>query len=218
MTEGKKKNGRFQLIALFLMLICLPAVSWYYLRSGLDYRIATMEELQELGELSGFEIKIDSQNVFKPSDLKGNVIVAAFIKPQDSALGEQFGGTLQKLRDQFKDTERVKFLLHDLAGNQGNLSQFADQYLLSNQENVQLLSSTSAQMAALAKDNYRLPEATQENLSENPYLVLVDTSSVIRNYYDVRELAQVQKLVGHITHIMPPTPKKDIILKREKEK
>lgn len=218
MTEGKKKNGRFQLIALFLMLICLPAVSWYYLKTGLDYRISTMEELQDLGELSDFEIALDTQNVFRPTDLRGNVIVAAFVRPQGSDIGKQYGGTLQKLQDQFKDTDRVKFLLHDLDGNQTKLNSFAEQYQLSNQENVHLLSSTPAQMNALAKDNYRLPEVAQANLAENPYLVLVDTSSVIRNYYDVRELAQVQKMVGHITHIMPPTPKKDIILKREKEK
>ena len=65
---------------------------------------------------------------------------------------------------------------------------------------------------------YLLREDSSGNLADYPYLVLVDTSKTIRNYYRVDIESEVKRMVEHIAMIMPRTPERDIILKREKEK
>ena len=218
MAEGNKINKTFQLVALFLMLIALPAGSWYYLKTGMDYRIATMEELQELGQLTEFEIKTDSNTTLGYQDLIGNLVVAGFFSPEKSYLAAPYALNLQKLQDQFNDRERILFALHSLADGQGSLTDFAIQNNLAENPKVLLVDGAVNEITTLAENQYKLPLKGQGSLVDNPYLVLLDTTLTIRNYYDVRETDQMKKMVEHITLIMPPSPKKDIYLKRESEK
>ena len=207
MAEGNTKNKNyFALIALFLMLIVLPAGSWFYLNDGAKYRISAMEELQDFGQLS--QEDIGEQN------LQGSLVIAGFVSSNE----EDFGNTIQKLSDQFSDRQRVFFTLFNADSNSGSLEAYAKKYMLKNNPQVLLQNTPQESVEALAKNTFKLPLEEGLTLEENPYLVLLDTTLTIRNYYDMRELTEMKNLVRHITRILPPSPKKDIILKREKEK
>lgn len=210
MTEGNTKNKNyFGLIALFLMIVVLPAGSWFYLNDGAKYRISAMEELQSLGQLSSAEI--GNQN------LTGSLVIAGFVSTKEEEATQAYGNTIQKLSDQFSDRQRVFFTLFNIDG-QSSLNAYANKFELKDNPQVLLLDEPVDQVEKLAKESYKLPLEQGMSLDENPYLVLLDTTLTIRNYYDMRELAEMKKLVRHITRILPPSPKKDIILKREKEK
>ena len=207
MAEGNTKNKNyFALIALFLMLIVLPAGSWFYLNDGAKYRISAMEELQDFGQLSQEDIGEQS--------LQGSLVIAGFVSSNE----EDFGNTIQKLSDQFSDRQRVFFTLFNADSNSGSLEAYAKKYMLKNNPQVLLQNTPQESVEALAKNTFKLPLEEGLTLEENPYLVLLDTTLTIRNYYDMRELTEMKNLVRHITRILPPSPKKDIILKREKEK
>ena len=207
MAEGNTKNKNyFALIALFLMLIVLPAGSWFYLNDGAKYRISAMEELQDFGQLS--QEDIGEQN------LQGSLVIAGFVSSNEEA----FGNTIQKLSDQFSDRQRVFFTLFNADANSGSLEAYANKYMLKNNPQVLLQNTPQESVEALAKNTFKLPLEEGLTLEENPDLVLLDTTRTIRNYYDMRELTEMKNLVRHITRILPPSPKKDIILKREKEK
>lgn len=217
MAEGNKKSGLFQIIALFLLVVVVPAGSWYYLKTGLDYRIATLNEIQDLGLVAPFSVKNTSGSTISERDLEGNVVIVSFLSTQHPELRSIYGKRLNSLRDQFHDRNRVKLVLHDLGNAEEDgtaLNQFAEAYELDNKPSVLLLSGGDE----LAKKNYQLPLDGGGKLIDNPYVVLVDTALTIKNYYDIREEAEVKKLVEHLIYILPPDPKKDIYLKRETEK
>lgn len=217
MAEGNKIRSIFNIVALFLMVIALPALSWYYLKRGFDDRIATMGEIQDFGKIPSFSLSTTSGETISENDLERNVVVASFLSTEHPELRSIYGKRLNKLQDQFHDRNRVKFAIHqvgDTSNTSDRLKQFAKAYELNNKPAVLLLNNG----AQLATSAYKLPLEQKIKLEDNPYLVLIDTTLTIRNYYDVRAEEEMKKLVHHLTMILPPTPRKDIYFKREKEK
>lgn len=217
MGEGINKSGLFQIIALFLLVVVVPAGSWYYLKTGLDYRIATLNEIQDLGKINSFTSVSTTGASVTDDDLEGDVVVVGFLTTSHPELRTIYGKRLNKLQDQFHDRNRVKFAIHSLGNADAGgkeLMQFAEAYELDDKSSVLLLT----QGDEIAKSNYKLPLEEGLALEDNPYLVLLDTALTIKNYYDIREEAQMKKLVEHLIYILPPDPKKDIYLKRETEK
>ena len=217
MASGNKFRSIFNIIALFLMVIALPALSWYYLKRGFDDRIATMEEIKDFGKIPAFSLSTASGETINEGDLERNVVVASFLSTEHPELRSIYGKRLNKLQDQFNDRDRVMFAIHqigDTVNAENRLSQFAQAYELNDKPAVLLLNDGDQ----LATSAYKLPLEPNIKLEDNPYLVLVDTTLTIRNYYDVRAEEEMRKLVHHLTMILPPKPRKDIYFKREKEK
>ena len=53
---------------LFMMLIGFPAVSWYYLNGGLDYRVNAKNELKNYGNIRQLSLtSLDDKQVFTDS-------------------------------------------------------------------------------------------------------------------------------------------------------
>jgi len=56
------------------------------------------------------------------------------------------------------------------------------------------------------------------DLIDYPFFVLVDTGRVIRNYYHINKIKDVERLAQHISLIIPRDVERDAIFKPETEK
>jgi len=213
---ARKQNKTIRLIIatliLLLVLVVLPLGSWYYLNNGLNYRLTTMGELKEFGKLSGLTYPTFAGKNVQDADLQGKVTVANVINLQDEQLSNTFGNVLEKLHDQFDERQDVLFLIHVTDTSKINMEVFATRYKLDDYAQCQFIPTDAAMLQHLQPNYYISADSLQTHFT------LVDTKSMVRKHYDVRDEAQVKRLVEHIALLLPLRKKEEITLKRELEK
>ncbi len=226
MSERKKKNrktGWIQVAALFFLLIVLPAGSWFYLKSGFDYRLSALEEMKDFGKIPDFQLQTHTQEPLTDQDVRDKVVIANFLTLGNPELRQRYGENLFKLHEQFDDRSDLVFLIHglnnDSSATASDLARFATEFGILDEDQCFFLTGSFDEMQRLATEGYQLPlEEEGVALADSPFFALADTSSNIRNYYSVREQARLQKLVEHTAILLPAEEKKDIVFQREKEK
>lgn len=223
MVEEKKKSGLRrlgQLAALFLFLVGLPAVSWYYLSTGLQYRKQALQELGDHGRIPDFSLTNYLGDTLHLEDVKGKLVVASFLSLDSPALSDAFGETLRKLHEQFDHREDVVFIQHLIADSVAvdRITAFADQYGLADAGQCFFLTGGRPPFEQLARDGYHLPLDANTPLQEASFFALADTNAVIRQYYDVRHIGEVKRLVAHIAIILPMEKTENPVVRREPEK
>lgn len=207
----------FQFGALIMLLIVFPAVSWYYLNSGLQYRRAAMEELDDYGTFPNAPWTMVDGSTISPGFLHGKMILANVLPAKDEGLYDQFGHTLQKLHHQFDERNELVFLSL-VPGDSAQVINRAERF----RESFDL--NDGAQLFFLQVGNNKLEELRsrllqpQEEISEDAMFLLTDTSATIRRYYDVREEADIKRLVEHIALLLPLKKDRELIFRRETEK
>lgn len=219
--QGSKQRRKvLQILALLLLLVAFPAISWYYLQIGLDYRLDTMDKLGDYGKIPAFELITYKLDTLDREDTESNMIVASFFDLDNESLRRSFGENLGKLHDQFDDRNDLLFLQHLLSDvpSAEEISTFEIKYELSDEEQCYFFVGGQPPLEQLAREGYRLPLEQDPELAENPYLVLVDTTGTIRRYYDVRKSEEVKLLVEHIALLLPRQKERDLVFKREQEK
>ena len=65
----------FQLIGLSLLVVVLPAASWYFLKSGLDYRIESMDKLGTYGTLPEADLSLTNGRTVNTSSVDGKMAI-----------------------------------------------------------------------------------------------------------------------------------------------
>lgn len=60
MTDNtqEQKRGKFGLVALFVLLVGLPAISWYYLQKGFNYSKEVFEQTATQGDIDSLGVEI----------------------------------------------------------------------------------------------------------------------------------------------------------------
>ena len=216
MEEIKKKNkvnNIFAFLALSLMLIGLPAGSWYYLQSGLNYQIDARKELQDHGKVTPFSFQSQKGQPLTLEDIEGSFSVATFLNADDKSAQDHYFGILSKLHEQFDQRPDVLFLTHlwsNIADENTLLENISREYNLTDEEQIYLLTSEKEKLEQQAKQGYRLL-LNNTAFAKNHYVALVDTVGTIVNYYDFNEQDEVRRLVEHIAMLIP----KEIIKKPE---
>ncbi len=205
MTLNKLKlTPRFlvQLAILAVLLVGLPLGSWYYLSSGLDYRLKTMAALQQLGELPDFGFATFSDQVISKNDVKGKIVVSNFIHLQDTVLSSSFGMNLLKLHKQFDEREDVIFLVHVMDTTSGKINRvvnaFAEKYQLKDSLQCYFVFSDLPSLRYLAFEGYKMPSDTTM-----PYFAITDPNLMVRKHYDTKNPNEIKQLVEHIALLLP---------------
>lgn len=211
------KKNPIQVVLLLAFIVIIPLGSWYYLKRGYDYRKEAMEELKDYGKLPtlAYSTVDGKENVV--DSLSGKMVIAHLLNTENEDLTTQFGKTLKKLHEQFKNTGRLAIVtlgVDPTKDDSKSLEAFAKAYDLWDQPHYYLIAPDSTGISAQAKQLY-LPES---DFSNSPYFVLADSSSMVKNHYQVTDEASVQELVMHSAMFMPRKPKRKIIFKRETEK
>jgi len=219
MTDKEKKplrpKDKIQIVALTIILVVFPGVSWYWLSRGLDYRKTAKAELKELGPFPEFSWRNYTGRTLSKDDLKGSFVIAAVYDLEQPQLSDYFGRELSRLHDQFDDRKDVLFL--SVIGRDTTLlPAFMKQYGLSDTTQCFFFATETSVMNYLVADGFTMPELDG---ATSPNIVLADTSSVIRSYYDVRDNEQLKRMVQHLSLLLPMSKSRDELrFQREAEK
>ncbi|MDX2071506.1 MAG: hypothetical protein SFV55_23960 [Haliscomenobacter sp.] len=195
-----------QTTALFLMLLVMPALSWYYLKKGERYQVEMRAELKDYGKLPKFSLpKLLENDSLSSADLQNTVIIAKELDVQELEQDEDLIFALSSLHTQFDDRYDVLFLLHTTVQDSGKVGAFLRKNQLADPEQVLITSSTPELI-----QSYSFPKASMA--------AIIDTTGTIRRYYNYRDGNELRRLTEHVTVLMHRDKKNDPYLNREKEK
>ena len=191
---AKQRKPILQLVLLGMLLVVLPIGSYLYLEWGYDYRVEALGELEDFGPIAtAVDYELADQATV-------DVVYISPLSPSDSV-----ATSLRNVYDAWDQQPLVRFigigvegpeLIADtqqslrISGSEGNLREFA---------------RLSAQDAHCAE----VPVARRA--------LVVDTSGTVRRCYDLHVGSEVNRLVEHLTMLVPMPEKQDIYLEREVE-
>lgn len=210
-----KKRGIFNILALLFLLVILPGGSIYYLSEGFQHQKETYATLKDYGRVPSFKLRSHQDQVIQHIDLKGKVVAVEFTTLAALKSTPELQENISKLNSQFADRSELVLVTHltDIDSLSAEDHLFLKEKIeLENPNQWLVLTNENSRIEALAKDGYQLPKVGE------PTFALIDTSSVIRHYYNAMNREEVGNLAKHIAMILPRKADKDAILKREKEK
>jgi hypothetical protein len=205
-VEKKPSLGRKIYIAagLFLILVALPAVSWIYLRNGLNWRKEAIAELANYG-------KIGKATIIWPDgawedQLKSKVVVVHVFgeNPDLMDANRQVLDTAEKLFNQFGKTNEFRLAMIASGGTAEFRSYF--QKMPSAEHATWVWSGGLGSWRTIMENGYE-SYCLAEDIKPDPvYFALADTSGTIRRFYNALDQKQVDRMVQHIAILLPPAP------------
>jgi len=217
---GKKIIGRMNIVqfaGLFLLLVVLPLGSWYYLQTGLDYRLQARKELKDIAPLPGFGLQNYNDSLVHMERFEDQLVVGHFM---NASAQDVYIEALAKLHDQFDEREDIYFLAFQAdtsATARASTAELLLQNGLKDTAQVFVLSATKEKLSALAGQMQLPLEDRGMGLERNSLLFFAD-SAMVRGFYDMQQEAELKRLVKHLTLNLHPTEEADIIYDPETEK
>lgn len=183
------------LATLVLLLLLLPLVSWYYLRSGLAWRKEAQSVMSGTALFPQTAFPDDAGKVISGEMLQDHVTLVAFVPCEADEDWDQLVGLL---RDQFKDTGKANILLLDSCQAEPLPEALAGGMI------------------------HRIPCASSSGLCEtlardwpgDRSFALVDRKRVIRSYYAANTKEDKRILLEHMALLLPRERTDKVELKR----
>ncbi len=205
MSEIDKKPtlGRriFITSALLLILVGLPAVSWIYLRDGLNWRKKAVGELGSYGQVPSAYIHWPDGT--QENQLKSKVVVAHLFgdKPDLTEENRKILDIDQKLFDQFG--KNLHFRLAMIAPNAtAEFRSYAQRLPSADYANWVWIPGEGYWTSVL--NNGFESYYTKNDISSYPYYyALADTAGVIRRFYNAMDDKEVGRMVEQIAILLP---------------
>lgn len=215
--QEKSKLVRYAQAALvILILFGFPAVSYYYLIKGADYRRQALGELGKYGTMPDLRQMPPAYGEL-PADLNGRMYVVGWIDDAHSEVRTAYGETLERLHLQFDGSDRLRFATIAASNlDSAAVAYFISRFKLDDPDQVSVLRADEQGFASVGRA-FALPLEGNALPGTRPLAALVDTSLTIRGYYDLGDEAQTRRLVEHIAMILPLPKERDIVLERDKE-
>jgi hypothetical protein len=182
---------KVRIILIVLVLVGFPALSWFYLSSGLKWRVGAQDETVRKERLGNFELMELDSTTWSPSALLGTYYLVAV--PQDSIAISQ----LKKINTQFGVRSDFRTIYFLPAGDQplhGSDSTWL---------HVHCTNGCQAFKGAL--------------FGQNASAAIVDDSLYVRGRYQLSSVGEVRKLVEHLAVVLPIEKRERIELKRGKQ-
>lgn len=192
-----------QFAALFLLLVGLPAGSWYYLQKGLDYRLETMGQLSDHGDF-----KLLTASAPAEADY---VRVISFLST-DATKREKQGALLARLYEQFDKREDFQLITFWDSTTVFGLGGFRETYNLEEEPQCAFQALGKTEWEKFVRTYQEQVEQAEEQMA------LVDINGNIRNFYAQGQEAEVKKLVEHVALLLPMKKQDKPELRREIEK
>jgi len=193
---------------LFLILIILPAGSWYYLTTGYNYHKVLVNELKEdFGNVPTYTATTADGKPFDFEKIKDNTAIVHFMG-KDAVQKEYLWDRMAKLHEQFDDRNDIMFISH--------ISDSNGEFEPKDTAQWKVVTGTEEEMDKLARENYKMKFKEGETVLNNSQFILLD-SSLVRNYYDANSMREMGRMLEHITIVMRRVAPRDIILDRDKE-
>lgn len=184
---GRRKMNWLTAAAAALILIGLPALSWYYLKKGADWRRAGLAEMSDKRPITGADVKLLSANGDTIQLEEGVFAIASNL----ALSGPENQMILNKIAEQFNHQPDLLFLYFgDISGD------LAEEWTI------------------LDCQRSSCEELVAQFFKEGMNTVLIDDSLNIRVLYDVTSEGQTNKLAEHGAILFPVEKRKEIELKR----
>ncbi|MEM1326076.1 MAG: hypothetical protein AAGI23_08990 [Bacteroidota bacterium] len=194
-----------QFAALGLMLVFFPLGSWYYLRMGYNERKGALDELKYEIPLTNFQLLDQTGKVIQKSDLEGGYSVIGTVDEFDA--NDPIIQASEGLFDEFATSKKMTLITHVESYDSLAIVNYLNQI---NQDSISSEWHFVRGVAPFA--------AVFEEQPEN-YLALVDTSGVVRNYYNAADGKEVGDMAKHIAmFVMPLLRDAELVFKRKEEK
>lgn len=211
-----------QNIGLALLLIGLPATSWWFLSSGYNFFKTQMAELGDYGKVPAFEFYSQNGDTLTEADLKGKIVVSDFIFTRCAMECAEMSTQMARVQDAFKDNPDVMILSHTVDPDYDTpevLKEYSKKFGAT-KDKWYFLTGDRTELYKQAREGYKLAADegdSKEDFIHSPHFVLIDTSSTIRNYYDGTDSMQVNRMIVHISMIMPRKKEAEVKYKPENE-
>ncbi len=195
--QEKQTSGIVQRIALTMLLVVVPGISWYYLSEGMKYRKHSLAELKDYGKVETFQAKTINNSQVTADSLKGKIAIVSFILNGNDSSDIKLMANFSKMRKQFQERKEVCYLAFINADSSNTLGIV--------QRNNLIAKNTF--IAAVSKE--KIKELMQQfkvenpNLESYPYLVFLDLESKVRNMYNATEVGPMKRMVEHIAIKLP---------------
>jgi len=214
--EDKKtmanRSGILSTGIVLLLLVGLPAMSYWYLATGYEYRKDGIMTQGDFGKMPDLQTLSPVRGEL-PGSLRGSMTVVGWLDPTKNATTEAYGQMLDSVYQQFKDSPYLYFTTIIQAGDPAAAaSSFAEKHSLDNSDMLSFLAADEAAFLQTARD-FKLPGIP----GESPVVALVDSSLTIVKHYDLSSREETLGLVQLISLIIPLPQRPEIVLEREKE-
>lgn len=203
-----KKRNWTQIGLLLLFLVVFPIISYFYLKSGYDYRVEAMQELGEYGPLPVPEGPTLLGDSLQETALAGKVVLLHFVDLANPDQSSLMGKYMGEVHEQFDGLESVVFLAGFTRGNPEAVRAFLQEYQLRDPQ--QYLVFAQEQLTG----EYAFLEG---GVTARPYVMLSDTSGAIRNFYNLERGKELVRMVEHVTYLMPQEKREEATIKPEQE-
>lgn len=203
-------------LALLLLLVGMPAVSWWYLSSGFEYRKAAIMTQGDFGKMPDLST-LTSVRGQLPANLRGSMVVVGWLDQAQPSVTAAYGNMLDSLHQQFENSPNLHFTTLVKADDAAAVAnQFAEQHHLPEAEMLSFVEADQQQFAKAAKD-FELPIRDLEQPGSLPIVALVDSSMTIVKHYNLANRDETVGLVELISVIIPLPARQDIVVDRAKE-
>lgn len=208
-TEDKPSRRRkiTILAVLFLILVVLPAGSWYYLRGGLNWHRQAVAELRHYAQIRPVYVILPNGERF--DDLDGKVCVM-YNFGSNAALtddNKRILDTYQSLFEQFgqhtDQTVRQSFRLVPIFESPNAEFRSYFQKLPAADYATWRYSGGIASWNAILDNSYAQFCRDEGVKPSAQYFAVSDTSGAIRRFYNALDDNQVGRMVEHIALLLP---------------
>ncbi|MCR9286684.1 MAG: hypothetical protein NXI23_04750 [Bacteroidetes bacterium] len=210
-----------KVIGIMLVLFGLPLGSWFFMKSGADFRMASINEMGKYGEIQDFDLELSNGKRLTKEDVAKKVLMVNFLSADDLDNNEVFD-RLKWIQEQFQERLLKRtdfmFLSHIKFDSISDLNKYQieiDKDEGKNYRRWNLLSGEAEVLSNLAKNSYHLPLKEGESTFDNPYLAIVDTDMQVRYFYNIFEKDDVAKLMMHLSILLPPQDDRKVEIKTE---
>lgn len=195
--SGPSRRNKIQYLLFFLVLFVLPAASLYFLNSGKNYRLQALSELENLGRAGEFTAIDQSGKEVNLSTLSKKVVVVAAVPNHSDSL-KYYTSRLDIVHKAYDDTPDVLLLMGINADDRIDLAKLSLQLGIEDAEQWRLLHAPTRSLFSQA---FQLG-------NEDKSVALVDTSGMVRNFYNIYDNREMGRLMEHIALIIPKQPRR----------
>ncbi len=183
------------LVTIVLLLLLLPFVSWYYLRSGLQWRKAAQDVMSGTTPFPDIALVDRDGKTWPTETLSDRVSLVTFAPCSPDTAWDNL---VALLYDQFKDTGKADFILLDSCAAQATVTNADGKgtYWIDCGASGALCTQLAAEWPA------------------NKAFALVDKHRVIRAYYPAGTNEEKRVLLEHMALLLPRERSEKVELKR----
>jgi hypothetical protein len=208
-TTSKSSLGRkiFVFAVLLLLFVVLPAGSYYYVKSGFEWRKEAQSELRDFGKIRGaYVVWQDGQ---KEDLLKGKVCVIHLFgqNPDLTPANKLILDTGEELVKQFGfkpgvEDDNFRLAMITEGGGTAEFKSHAQTRPTSELTNW-VWTGGLGSWTTILKNGYEYYCQSERVAPYEKYYALTDTSGTIRRFYNAEDPKEVGRMVEQIALLMP---------------